>query len=304
LPTRKTWREFAKFVRHPSVKLNALKLASRTVSNLGECTFECINNQECYSVNFGRDSPHGKHPCELLEEDKFRRPSDLVDSGGFDHYYIRHTSMIPIKYSLLDSSSLIQVCIQIYIVALQNATKDDLQRLYRMSSSVTCINCNRTVKKVESRPIVDVKDKIIGRACQACRNATIRLRCSALKCTNTPKYAREILESQFEKEVQISQHKPDKTPELMSKAKKLKGYLLLEFQANLKTHSECATHCASLWLSDDPPCGNISQHQETCQSCLEIFHLIREIKECSNYSNDPQIADEVAKIEENLNNYT
>ena len=90
----------------------------------------------------------------------------------------------------------------------------------------------------------------------------------------------------------------------MSKAKKLKGYLLLEFQANLKTHSECATHCASLWLSDDPPCGNISQHQETCQSCLEIFHLIREIKECSNYSNDPQIADEVAKIEENLNNYT
>ncbi|KAJ7354788.1 hypothetical protein OS493_030206 [Desmophyllum pertusum] len=79
----------------------------------------------------------------------------------------------------------------------------------------------------------------------------------------------------------------------MSKAKKLKGYLLLEFQANLKTNSECATHCASLWLSDDPPCGNISQHQETCQSCLEIFHLIREIKECSNYSNDPQIADEV-----------
>ena len=50
-----------------------------------------------------------------------------------------------------------------------------------------------------------------------------------------------------------SQGKPDITPELMSKAKKLKGYLLSEFRANLKIHNDCATHCASLWLSDDPP---------------------------------------------------
>ena len=52
-----------------------------------------------------------------------------------------------------------------------------------------------------------------------------------------------------------------------------------------------------------PPCGNLAQHQETCQSCLQIFHLIREIK-CANYSNDHyQIAQEVAQIEENFNNY-
>ena len=99
-----------------------------------------------------------------------------------------------------------------------------------------------------------------------------------------------------------SQGKPDLTPELMSKAKKLKGYLLSEFQSNLKIHSDCATHCASLWLSDNPPCGNLAQHQETCQSCLQIFHTIKEIK-CANYSNDPQIEQEVAQIEENLNNY-
>ena len=99
-----------------------------------------------------------------------------------------------------------------------------------------------------------------------------------------------------------SQGKPDMTQELMSKAKKLKGYLLSEFQANLKIHNDCATHCASLSLSDDPPCGNLAQQQETCQSFLQIFRLIRKIK-CANYSNDPQIAQEVAKIEENLNNY-
>ena len=55
-----------------------------------------------------------------------------------------------------------------------------------------------------------------------------------------------------------SQGKPGITPELMSKAKKLKGSLLSEFQANLKLHNDFATHCASLWLSDDPPCGNLA----------------------------------------------
>lgn len=58
-----------------------------------------------------------------------------------------------------------------------------------MSSSVTCacINCKKAVRKEESRPINDAKGKLIGRTCQACRSATIRLRCSALKCT-TPLY--------------------------------------------------------------------------------------------------------------------
>ena len=89
-----------------------------------------------------------------------------------------------------------------------------------------------------------------------------------------------------------SQGKPDLTPELMSKAKK----------CNLKIHSGCATHCASLWLSDNPPCSNLAQHQETYQSCLQIFNTIREIR-CANYSDEPQIAQEIAQIEENLNNY-
>lgn len=101
-------------------------------------------------------------------------------------------------------------------------------------------------------------------------------------------------------EILTSQHQVDVTPELMVKAKKVKGYQLSEFQANLKTLSDCATHCAS---EDDPAYGDTSQHQETCQSCFDIFHLLREIKECANCLNDSQMAQEVAKIEENLNNY-
>lgn len=61
-------------------------------------------------------------------------------------------------------------------------------------SSVTCVSCLRTLTKSESRPIEDGENKIIGRTCQSCRNETIRLRCSALKC-KTPHYKIKHLKS-------------------------------------------------------------------------------------------------------------
>jgi len=79
---------FAKFVKASSVKLNALKVANLKVSRVGECTFECINHHECYSVNFGA-SLDGKHSCELLGTDKFSQSKHLVESREFDHYYIK-----------------------------------------------------------------------------------------------------------------------------------------------------------------------------------------------------------------------
>ena len=64
-----------------------------------------------------------------------------------------------------------------------------------MSSSVfTCSICKKPMRKEESRPINDVKGKVMGRTCQACRNTTVRLRCSASKCT-TPLYKLKHLKS-------------------------------------------------------------------------------------------------------------
>ena len=57
-----------------------------------------------------------------------------------------------------------------------------------MSSSVfTCSICKKPTKMEESCPVSDVKEKVMGRTCQACRNTTLRLRCSATKCA-TPLY--------------------------------------------------------------------------------------------------------------------
>ena len=84
---------FAKFVKASSVKFDEpqFQLASLKVSRPGECTLACVNNQECYSVNFASGSPdqNGQYSCELLKTDKFTRSWRLVESLAFDHYYIK-----------------------------------------------------------------------------------------------------------------------------------------------------------------------------------------------------------------------
>ena len=79
---------FAKFLKASSVKLDTVRLADLKVSTLGECTLECLNQEECVSTNFGRASIDEKHSCHLLKMDKFRRSDELVVSEDFDHYYI------------------------------------------------------------------------------------------------------------------------------------------------------------------------------------------------------------------------
>ena len=79
---------YAKFVRNPNTKLNALSLATVEVSSLGECTLECVNHQFCVSVNFG-DKDHGRHTCELINTDKFREPDKLAASQDFHHVNIK-----------------------------------------------------------------------------------------------------------------------------------------------------------------------------------------------------------------------
>ena len=79
---------FGNFVKASSVKFNVTTLTSQKVSEFEECTFECIDKKECYSVNFG-DILGGKYSCELLGADRFRESSQLVGNEDFDHYYIK-----------------------------------------------------------------------------------------------------------------------------------------------------------------------------------------------------------------------
>ncbi len=80
---------FAHFVGNPFTRLTASVLATLQVSSLGECTFECINNHECFSVNFGDQAEEGKHICELINTDRFSQPDKFVISQDFHHYNIK-----------------------------------------------------------------------------------------------------------------------------------------------------------------------------------------------------------------------
>ena len=80
---------YAHFVKNPSQRLNTAVLASLMVSRPQECTYHCINHQECFSVNFAAVSLDGRHMCELLNADKFQNYGELVHSESFDHYYVK-----------------------------------------------------------------------------------------------------------------------------------------------------------------------------------------------------------------------
>ncbi|KAL9952257.1 hypothetical protein ACROYT_G039482 [Oculina patagonica] len=73
--------------------MNVFAVERLSVSSLGECTFECINHEKCYSVNFGHTSTDGKHSCQLLRIDKFTKVNQLVASDEYDHYYIKTPCM-------------------------------------------------------------------------------------------------------------------------------------------------------------------------------------------------------------------
>ena len=79
---------YANFVENPFSKLNESSLATVQVSSLGECTLECIYHRECFSVNFGTQN-RGRHACELINTDKFKKPDMFTVSQDFHHYNIK-----------------------------------------------------------------------------------------------------------------------------------------------------------------------------------------------------------------------
>ena len=80
---------YVSFVENPFQKLTSSTLSSLEVSELSECTFECLENQSCYSLNFGEAKADGRHPCELLSGDMFKENRNFVAHGDFHRYNIK-----------------------------------------------------------------------------------------------------------------------------------------------------------------------------------------------------------------------
>lgn len=73
--------------------------SSSIVRTYRECAISCVNTPPCNSFNVASSADlGGNFLCELLNEDKYRRPEQLVNSQQFHHYSIKVCIITPIHY--------------------------------------------------------------------------------------------------------------------------------------------------------------------------------------------------------------
>lgn len=79
---------FGNFKPDKGHKLSTTKISSPLVTDLFDCTLNCITDSRCNSLNFAVNQDFNKlHVCELLETDKYRAAADdLQANGSFLHY--------------------------------------------------------------------------------------------------------------------------------------------------------------------------------------------------------------------------
>ena len=81
---------YANFVENDNRRLNAVILQPALhVKNLTECQGECLNNNECVSGNYGKNSnEHQQHDCELLAANKFTSSPLMSVDNTFQHFSV------------------------------------------------------------------------------------------------------------------------------------------------------------------------------------------------------------------------
>lgn len=93
---------FANFVKKPFSKLTSPILVSLKSSTLDECVFECLANNQCFSINFATDSgADNMYECELLNADIFNQADKFAVSGKFHYYHNKVGSNLTFIQKLL-----------------------------------------------------------------------------------------------------------------------------------------------------------------------------------------------------------
>ena len=77
------------FVAEEFHHLNVPRFETVGVWDIFDCTFECLRNPLCFSVNLAASkAADGKLWCELLSSDKYRDPAEYKGNISAHHYYI------------------------------------------------------------------------------------------------------------------------------------------------------------------------------------------------------------------------
>ena len=77
------------FIKDEFHYLNVSRAGSFTVYDAFYCTFKCLNNPSCFSVNMAfSKGANGEVWCELLSSDKYRNPKDYEGKKESHHFSI------------------------------------------------------------------------------------------------------------------------------------------------------------------------------------------------------------------------
>ena len=77
------------FIKHEFHHLNVPLVGTVAVSDVFDCTLECLSNPFCFSANLAAfKGAHGKLWCELLSSDKFRNSTEYKGNESSHHFAI------------------------------------------------------------------------------------------------------------------------------------------------------------------------------------------------------------------------
>ena len=78
------------FIKNDFHYLNVPRVGTVTVYEVFDCTFECLSNPLCFSVNLAASKgAHGKLWCELLSSDKYRNYTEYKGNQSSHHFAIK-----------------------------------------------------------------------------------------------------------------------------------------------------------------------------------------------------------------------
>ena len=78
------------FVKHEFHYLHVSRVGTFTVYDIFDCTFECLSNPSCLSVNMAAyKGANGELWCELLSSDKYRNSTEYEENKSSHHFSIK-----------------------------------------------------------------------------------------------------------------------------------------------------------------------------------------------------------------------
>ena len=78
------------FIKNEFHYLNVARVATSTVYDVFDCTFECLSNPLCFSVNLAASKgADGTFWCELLPFDRYRNFTEFRENRSSHHFSIK-----------------------------------------------------------------------------------------------------------------------------------------------------------------------------------------------------------------------